>query len=84
MILCNSYSTVLLTFKEQKDQFLGFMEAAYIFGNVLGLFLGTIVFGIGGFCFTFYFFGCTALAAFFGMYYFIPNSLNRDEITEED
>jgi len=53
------------------------MEAAYIFGNVLGLFFGTIVFGIGGFSFTFYFFGCTALAAFSGMYFFIPNSLNK-------
>jgi predicted MFS family arabinose efflux permease len=60
------------------------MEAAYIFGNVLGLFFGTVVFGIGGFSFTFYFFGCTALAAFSGMYFFIPNSLNKDESPEEN
>ena len=82
MIMTTSYAMVAVVYKDNQQKYLGILESSQGIGLITGPAIGSALYTLIGFQYTFYSVGGLFLILAPTLYFLIPNSVNNQETTK--
>jgi MFS family permease len=82
--MTTNFSVISSNFSEDREMYIGYLEASEGMGLMIGPALGSVMYGVLGYDWAFYAFSIMIVMTFFVQLIFLPSSLNSEDDDETE